>query len=149
MLEEGIVKTFPVLSIAWTDNNISLNSVPKQPEFILMPPPILPGIQDKNSKPPMLFSDANSATFLSIVALPAIIVLFFNTEILEKFFPNLTITPSNPLSFIRIFEPTPSIKIFSLFPKFLKKTTKSFKFSGLKKAFAFPPILNQFVFLKS
>ena len=45
--------------------------------------------------------------------------------------------------------PRPNIKILSLFPKFLKKITKSFKFSGLKKALAFPPILNQFVFFKS
>ena len=42
-----------------------------------------------------------------------------------------------------------NIKIFSLFPKFFKKLTKSFKFSGLKKTFAFPPILNQLVFFKS
>ena len=63
---------------------MSLNSTPKQPEFILIPPPILPGIQDKNSKPPTEFSDANSATFLSKVALPAIIVLFRKKEIFEK-----------------------------------------------------------------
>jgi len=83
------------------------------------------------------------------VALPAIMVLFGNIEMFEKFFPNLRTTPSKPWSFIKTFEPTPSVKIFSLFPKFLKKLTKSFKFSGLKKALAFPPILNQLVFFQS
>ena len=128
---------------------MSLNSVSKQPEFILTPPPILPGIQDKNSKPPISFSHANSATFLSVVALPAIIVLFGNNEIFEKFFPNFITTPSKPWSFINILEPTPSIKIFSLFPKFFKKLIKSSKLLGLKNALAFPPMLNQLVFFKS
>ena len=45
--------------------------------------------------------------------------------------------------------PPPKIKIFSFFPKFIKKLIKSFKFSGLKNALAFPPILNQLVFFKS
>ena len=77
---------FPVLSIACTETKISLNSFLKHPEFILNPPPIVPGMQDKNSKPPILFSDAYNDKFLSVAALPATIVLFGNSEILEKFF---------------------------------------------------------------
>ena len=84
-----------------------------------------------------------------MVALPAIMVLFGNIEMFEKFFPNLRTTPSKPWSFTKIFEPTPKIKIFSFFPKFLKKLIKSFKFSGLKNALAFPPIFNQLFFFKS
>ena len=86
---------FPFLSIACTDNKISLNSFPKHPEFILNPPPTVPGIQDKNSKPPISFSIAKSDNFLSVVALPAIIDLFDNNEMFEKFFPNLITIPSN------------------------------------------------------
>ena len=73
----------PDLSRACTDNKTSLNSWPKHPEFILIPPPILPGIQYKYSKPPILFSAANSATLLSSEALPAIKVLFGNIETFE------------------------------------------------------------------
>ena len=50
-----------------------------------MPPPILPGIQDKNSNPLMLFSFANSDKFLSITPLPATIV-FSSKDILENFY---------------------------------------------------------------
>ena len=60
-----------------------------------MPPPTLPGIQDKNSNPLMLFSFANSDNFLSITPLPAIIVFSFNKDILEKFLFNFIIVPSN------------------------------------------------------
>ena len=51
-----------------------------------MPPPIVPGIHDKNSNPPKLFSAANSDNDLSKAPLPAIIVFSFNSEILEKFY---------------------------------------------------------------
>ena len=47
-----------------------------------MPPPIEPGIQDKNSKPPISFVIAYSDTPLSKALLPAIIVSSFNLEIL-------------------------------------------------------------------
>ena len=103
----------------------------------------------KNSKPPILFSNANSDNFLSVVALPAIMVLLGSTEIFEKFFPSLIITPSNVLSLIKTFEPAPNVKIFPLFPNFFRKTTNSFKLSGLKYALVFPPILNQLDFFKS
>ena len=125
-----------------------MNSFPKHPELILNPPPIVPGIHDKNSKPPMLFSIAKFDKFLSDTALPATIILFCNNEIFEKFLPSFTTKPSNLLSVIRIFDPAPKTKIFSLFPKVLRKVTKSSKLSGLKKTFASPPILNQFNFLR-
>ena len=86
-----------------------------------MPPPTVPGIQVKNSNPPRLFSDANSDNFLSLVALPATIVLFGNNEIFEKFFPNLIIVPLNLPSFIKILDPAPNRNIFSLVPNFFKK----------------------------
>ena len=72
---------------------MSLNSFPKQPAFIFIPPPTVPGIHDKNSNPPMLCSHANSDNFLSFVALPATIVVSERSEILEKFFPNLITIP--------------------------------------------------------
>ena len=53
----------------------SLNSDPKHPEFILIPPPTEPGIQDKNSKPDKPFSQAKSETFLSKDEQPAILSL--------------------------------------------------------------------------
>ena len=46
----------PERLIAVTSIKISLNSDPKQPEFILNPPPTVPGIQDKNSKLVKLFA---------------------------------------------------------------------------------------------
>ena len=80
--------------MACTDRSMSLNSLLKQPAFILKPPPTVPGIQAKNSKPPTSFSIAKSDNFLSEQALPAIIVLLGSIEILAKFLPNLITTPS-------------------------------------------------------
>ena len=73
---------------------ISLNSLPKHPAFILMPPPTVPGIHDKNSKPPKPLLMANSDSDLSLTALPAIIISSDNKEILLKLFNNLITTPS-------------------------------------------------------
>ena len=52
ILDDGIVNIFPVLSTACIDSKTSLNSLSKHQEFIFNPPPIVPGIQDKNSNPP-------------------------------------------------------------------------------------------------
>ena len=92
---------------------ISLNSLSKQPAFIFIPPPIVPGIQERNSKPPKLFSIANSDNDLSATALPAIIISSFSREILLKLFVSLTTTPSNLLSEISVFEPPPKTNILS------------------------------------
>ena len=110
----GIVKTSPFLLIACTDTKISLNSVSKQPEFILIPPPIVPGIHDKNSNPLKLFSIAKSDNDLSKTLLPAIIVFSFNNEVLEKFLLNLITAPSNKPSLNKIFDPAPNINRFLL-----------------------------------
>ena len=97
----------PSTSDACTDIKISLNSELKQPEFILIPPPTVPGIQDKNSKPPILLFIAYSDNCLSVVPLPAIIVLLSKREILEKLLPNLIKTPSNNPSVNKTFDPAP------------------------------------------
>ena len=94
---------------------MSLNSLPKQPEFIDIPPPTVPGIHDKNSKPPKLFSIANSDNDLSVTALPAIIISSFSNEILLKLLESFITTPLNCLSEINVFEPAPNTNIFSLF----------------------------------
>ena len=70
------------------ESNISLNSLPKQPAFILIPPPIVPGIQDKNSNPVKLLFIAKSVKDLSKAALPAIIISSPSNEILLKFLLN-------------------------------------------------------------
>ena len=95
------------------ETRMSLNSLSKQPAFILIPPPTVPGIQDKNSKPPKLFSIAKSDNDLSVTALPAIIISLFNKEILLKLFDSLITTPLKCLSVINVFEPAPSTNIFS------------------------------------
>ena len=59
-----------------------------------MPPPTVPGIHDKNSKPPKPLKMANSDNDLSLTALPAIIISSDNKEILLKLFNNLITTPS-------------------------------------------------------
>ena len=79
-----------------------------------MPPPILPGIQDKNSNPLMLFSFANSDKFLSITPLPATIVVSSNKDILEKFLFNFITVPSYISSLNKTFEPAPITKKFPL-----------------------------------
>ena len=94
---------------------MSLNSLPKHPEFILIPPPIVPGIQDRNSNPPKLFSAANSDNDLSKTPLPAIMVFSFNSEILEKFLLNFITAPSNKSSLNKTLEPAPSTNNFSSF----------------------------------
>ena len=82
---DGIVTKLPNLLIACIDNKISLNSFPKQPAFIFIPPPIEPGIQDKNSNPLKLLFIAKSDKDLSKTPLPAIIISFSKREILLKF----------------------------------------------------------------
>ena len=76
---------------------ISLNSLSKQPAFILIPPPIVPGIQDKNSKPPKLFSIAKSDSDLSVTALPAIMISLFSKDILLKLFDSLIFINSSKI----------------------------------------------------
>ena len=127
----GIVTTCLDLFIACTEIRISLNSLPKQPAFIFIPPPTVPGIQDKNSNPPKLLSIANSDSDLSLTALPAIIMSSDKREILLKLFDNLITTPSYVLSVIRVFEPPPRINIFSLLFINFKNLINSFKFSAL------------------
>ena len=96
-----------------------------------MPPPILPGMHDKNSNPLNSFFKANSDNVLSKTALPAIIISSPNKDVLLKFLLNFITTPSNNLSLIKVFEPAPRINIFSLLFIFLRKFINSFKLSAL------------------
>ena len=64
---------------------------------------MVPGIQDKNSKPEISFSIAYSDNFLSIVLAPAIKVVSLTLEIFEKLDPNLIAIPLIPLSLIKRF----------------------------------------------
>ena len=59
-----------------------------------MPPPTVPGIQDKNSNPPKLLFIANSESELSLTELPATIISSDKREIFLKLFDNLITTPS-------------------------------------------------------
>ena len=74
----------------------------------------MPGIQDKNSKPAKLFSNANSDNALSLTILPAIIISSDRTDKLLKLFASLITTPSYLSSVINVFDPPPKTKIFSL-----------------------------------
>jgi len=56
-------------------------------------PPIVPGMQDKNSNPDNEFFKAKLETFLSKTEAPAIIVFGSNRDMWEKDFPNLIIIP--------------------------------------------------------
>ena len=78
-----------------------------------MPPPTVPGIHDKNSKPPKPLLIANSDSDLSLTALPAIIMSSLKRETLLKFLLNFITTPSKKLSLIKVLEPAPSVNIFS------------------------------------
>ena len=97
----------------------------------MIPPPTVPGIHDKNSKPLRLLLIAKSDKILSETALPAIITSSPKRDMLLKDFPSFTTTPSNNLSEINVFEPAPKINIFSLSSIFFKKFIKSFKLSAL------------------
>ena len=108
-----------------------------------MPPPIVPGMQDKNSNPDIEFSKAKFETFLSKAEDPAISVVSSKSDIWENVFPNLIIIPSKPSSLIKVFEPAPNIFILSNPLIFFKKFESSFKFFGLNTTFAGPPRLNQ------
>ena len=68
--------------------------LPKQPAFIFMPPPTVPGMHERNSNPPKLLFIANSESDLSLTALPAIIISSDKREILLKLFVSLITTPS-------------------------------------------------------
>ena len=108
-----------------------------------MPPPIVPGIQDKNSKPDIEFLSANLETCLSKAEEPAIKVFSFSKDKREKDCPSLIIIPSNPPSLIKVLEPTP--KTFILLNPLIcfKKIDSSFNVFGLKTTLAGPPKLNQ------
>ena len=80
-----------------------------------MPPPTVPGIQERNSNPPKLLFSANSERDLSLTILPAIMISSERIEILLKFFESLITIPSYWLSVINIFDPPPKTNIFSLF----------------------------------
>ena len=69
-------------------------------------------MQERNSKPPKLFSIANSDNVLSVTALPATMICSECKEILLKFLESLITTPSNLLSDISVLEPAPNINIF-------------------------------------
>ena len=86
----------------------------KHPEFILIPPPIEPGIHDINSNPEMLLSFANSETFFCEAAVPATIVLLFSKVIFEKLLPNFITVPWYVSSSNNTFEPFPKINILPL-----------------------------------
>ena len=88
--------------------------------FIRIPPPIVPGIQDKNSNLDNECLSAKFETFLSKAEVPAIIVFLSNKDKCEKNFPNLIIIPLNPPSLINIFEPAP-ITLTLLNPLILRK----------------------------
>ena len=79
-----------------------------------MPPPTDPGMQDKNSKPEILFSIENSDRFLSNTLLPATNLFLSSVDILLKFFPSLIVTPSKSLSENKVLDPAPNRKIFPL-----------------------------------
>ena len=96
-----------------------------------MPPPIVPGIQERNSKPPKLFSIANSDNDLSVTALPATMISSECKEILLKFWVSFITTPSNLLSDISVLEPAPNINIFSLSWIFFRNLINSFKSPAL------------------
>ena len=76
-----------------------------------MPPPIEPGIHDKNSNPVNEFSNAKSAILLSNVAAPASIILEDSKFKYEKWGLNFTVIPLTPPSLIKVFEPAPKIVI--------------------------------------
>ena len=74
---------------------------------------------------------------------PATNVFESNNDKCENDFPSLMTIPSKPPSLMRVLDPTP--KILNLFTPFIsfKKIDNSFKFFGLNKTLAGPPILNQ------
>ena len=73
----------------------------------MIPPPIDPGMQDKNSNPVKVFCVAKFAIFLSRVAAPTSKISLSINDIFEKLDPNLIVTPSNPPSLIKVFDPAP------------------------------------------
>ena len=111
--------------------------------FILIPPPTDPGIQDKNSNPDIEFSVAKFDSFLSKTEDPAIIVFLSTKDNLPKGTPNLIITPSNPPSLIKVFQPAPITVIFCDLSILVKNIERSLRDSGLNITFAGPPKLNQ------
>ena len=99
-----------------------------------MAPPIEPGIQERNSRPPNSASLAKFATFRSRVAAPTFKIFLLSSSILEKFELNLITAPLTPLSLISVFEPAPRIVTLNLF--FLHSFKNSFNWSlflGLKR----------------
>ena len=97
------------------DRLLSEPNLPKQPEFILMPPPIVPGIQYINSKPLILFSNANIDNLFWEHDDPDIILSLSNLEIEEKLLLNFIIVPSYTSSLNNTLEPDPSTNNFALF----------------------------------
>ena len=72
----------------------------------------MPGIQERNSRLPILLFFANSEIFRSSVPAPASITSLSIKLIFEKLGLSFITAPLTPLSLIRVFEPAPKIVIF-------------------------------------
>ena len=90
-----------------------MNSDPKQPAFINIPPPRLPGIPDKNSIPPIPSSRHFSEITLQEVPEPTLSFVSPIDTILLKDFGIIIDSPGKPPS---------RIKVFDKFPKIFKST---------------------------
>ena len=84
------------------------------PLFIIIAPPIDPGIQDKYSNPLKEFSLAKSESFLSRVDAPTSNVKSSTKLTKENLELNLIVIPFIPPSLIKVFDPAPITKILLL-----------------------------------
>ena len=96
-------------------STISLSSEPKQPAFIIIPPPKLPGMPDKNSIPPIPSSRHFSEITLSEIPEPTLSFVSLIDSMPPKDCGIIIDRPGNPPSRIRVFDNFPKIfKLISL-----------------------------------
>src|SRR3954447_23194067 len=132
----------PPRSITSAEISMSLNSPPYAPALVWNPPPIVPGMPDRNSRPATPAPAAVSATFRSSAPAPA------STSsgvalISAKLRPSRTTTPAIPPSRTSRFEPTPIVVTGTSRGSAARKAAKSSASAGRNSTSAGPPTRNQ------
>jgi len=112
-------RPMPVASI-----NTSLVSLPLAPAFIRSAPPMVPGMPNKNSMPPILAEAAVSATRLSSAAVPALTTSPSRGSHPNARGDNRITTPGKPPSRTIKLEPTPTTIDRQLLRQVLQKVSK-------------------------
>ena len=133
----------PFLSIAKARSRTSLNSPPLAPAFMRNPPPIVPGMPIKNSKPAISLLAAKRATSASLAPAPAMILFGLSKVICVNKPFSFMVIPLMPPSLTSVLEPAPRTWIGISLGQFCSRKTRSWVSAGSNSHSLGPPTPNQ------